>query len=141
MKITKKQQSLLDDYDIYGFHSGGGCMHFAYNTEHNEVQWLINPVDLMNDSKGKSYYEPNAIYPSNKDQLCMFGLDFNYINTDDKSFVKDCISQMNKIISTKNVKQFHKDDWCIFYIDTLENGVPKMKKVTGSINKLIKEQD
>jgi len=71
MTITKKQQSLLDDYDIYGFHSGGGCMHFAYDTEHNELQWLINDADYNE--------EPSLLYPNDKNQRCMFGLHYEYL--------------------------------------------------------------
>jgi len=135
MTITKKQQSLLDDYDIYGYHSGGGCMHFAYDTEHNELQWLINPVDLLDDSKGKSYYEPNPTYPSNKDQLCMFGLHYEYLGFGLGKKVKETLSNYASFPNCN----FYEGGF--YFHDTLENGVPKMKKVTESINKLIKDQD
>ena len=127
MKITKKQQSLLDDYDIYGFHSGGGCMHFAYNTEHNEVQWLINDIDYNE--------EPSLLYPTDKNQRCMFGLHYEYLGFDLGKKVKETLSNYASFPNWN----FYEGGF--YFYDTLENGVPKMKKVTESINKLIKEQN
>ena len=127
MTITKKQQSLLDDYDIYGFHSGGGCMHFAYDTEHNELQWLINDADYNE--------EPSLLYPNDKNQRCMFGLHYEYLGSDLGKKVKETLFNYASFPNWN----FYKGGF--YFYDTLENGVPKMKKVTESINKLIKEQD
>ena len=139
MAITKEQQSLLDKYDLYGYHSGGGCMHFAYDTNHEDIQWLINGVDLLQDWENKSYYDPDQTYPTDKDQLCMFGLDFNGLYTVDEVFIKDCISKFEETLSVEDVKEVYKDNWSLFFIDTLAEGVTKMKAITESINQLTRE--
>ena len=87
------------------------------------------------DSKGKSYYEPNPTYPSNKDQLCMFGLHYEYLGFGLGKKVKETLSNYASFPNCN----FYEGGF--YFHDTLENGVPKMKKVTESINKLIKDQD
>ena len=125
MTITKEQQSLLDNYNLYGFHSGGGCMHFAYDTDIDELQWLINDIEENGD--------PSLRYPKNKNQVCVFGLDLNYL---DNQNLTDSILKIGKNNKTENDNDA---DWLHFQ-DTLKNGVAKMKAITDEINNL-KEQN
>jgi len=121
MAITKEQQSMLDDYNLYGFHSGGGCMHFAYDTNIDELQWLINDIEENGD--------PSLRYPKNENQVCVFGLDLNYLDNQD---LTDSILKIGKNNKTENDNDA---DW-IHFQDTLKNGVAKMKAITDEINNL-----
>ncbi len=126
MTITKEQQSLLDEYNLYGYHSGGGCMHFAYDTDIDELQWLINDID---ESK-----EPSQQYPTNKNQRCMFGLYYGYIDSKLGAKVK------KELFYSSSLPNWQFYDGGFYFYDTLENGVSKMKEVTQSINNLLKEK-
>lgn len=126
MSITKEQQSLLDDYNLYGYHSGGGCMHFAYDTDIDELQWLINDIDESE--------EPSQQYPDNKNQRCMFGLYYDYIDSKLGAKVKKELFYSSSLPNC----QFY--DGGFYFCDTLENGVSKMKEVTKSINNLLIEE-
>ena len=121
MAITKEQQSMLDDYNLYGLHSGGGCMHFAYDTNIDELQWLINDIEENGD--------PSLRYPKNENQVCVFGLDLNYLDNQD---LTDSILKIGKNNKTENDNDA---DW-IHFQDTLKNGVAKMKAITDEINNL-----
>tara|TARA_X000001388_G_scaffold73550_1_gene65418 strand:- start:1332 stop:1709 length:378 start_codon:yes stop_codon:yes gene_type:complete len=121
MAITKEQQSMLDDYNLYGFHSGGGCMHFAYDTNIDELQWLINDIEENGD--------PSLRYPKNENQVCVFGLDLNYL---DNQNLTNSILKIGKDNKTENDNDA---DWINFQ-DTLKNGVAKMKAITDEINNL-----
>ena len=121
MAITKEQQSMLDDYNLYGLHSGGGCMHFAYDTSIDELQWLINDIEENGD--------PSLRYPRNENQVCVFGLDLNYLDNQD---LTDSILKIGKNNKTENDNDA---DW-IHFQDTLKNGVAKMKAITDEINNL-----
>ena len=121
MAITKEQQSMLDNYNLYGLHSGGGCMHFAYDTNIDELQWLINDIEENGD--------PSLRYPKNENQVCVFGLDLNYLDNQD---LTDSILKIGKNHKTENDNDA---DW-IHFQDTLKNGVAKMKAITDEINNL-----
>ena len=121
MAITKEQESMLDDYNLYGFHSGGGCMHFAYDTNIDELQWLINDIEENGD--------PSLRYPKNENQVCVFGLDLNYL---DNQNLTNSILKIGKDNKTENDNDA---DW-IHFQDTLKNGVTKMKAITDEINNL-----
>ena len=121
MAITKEQESMLDDYNLYGFHSGGGCMHFAYDTNIDELQWLINDIEENGD--------PSLRYPKNENQVCVFGLDLNYL---DNQNLTNSILKIGKDNKTENDNDA---DWINFQ-DTLKNGVAKMKAITDEINNL-----
>jgi hypothetical protein len=121
MAITKEQESMLDDYNLYGFHSGGGCMHFAYDTNIDELQWLINDIEENGD--------PSLRYPKNENQVCVFGLDLNYL---DNQNLTNSILKIGKDNKTENDNDA---DW-IHFQDTLKNGVAKMKAITDEINNL-----
>ena len=121
MTITKEQQSMLDNYNLYGLHSGGGCMHFAYDTNIDELQWLINDIEENGD--------PSLRYPRNENQVCVFGLDLNYLDNQD---LTDSILKIGKNNKTENDNDA---DW-IHFQDTLKNGVAKMKAITDEINNL-----
>ena len=121
MTITKEQQSMLDNYNLYGLHSGGGCMHFAYDTNIDELQWLINDIEENGD--------PSLRYPKNENQVCVFGLDLNYLDNQD---LTDSILKIGKNNKTENDNDA---DW-IHFQDTLKNGVAKMKAITDEINNL-----
>ena len=46
MKETSKQL-LSKNKKLFPFHSGGGCIHFGYETDHEDLIWLINKADLF----------------------------------------------------------------------------------------------
>jgi hypothetical protein len=121
MAITKKQESMLDDYNLYGFHSGGGCMHFAYDTNIDELQWLINDIEENGD--------PSLRYPKNENQVCVFGLDLNYLDN------QNLTNSILKIAKKHKTENDNDADWINFQ-DTLKNGVAKMKAITDEINNL-----
>ena len=121
MTITKEQQSMLDDYNLYGLHSGGGCMHFAYDTNIDELQWLINDIEENGD--------PSLRYPKNENQVCVFGLDLNYLDN------QNLTNSILKIAKKHKTENDNDADWLHFQ-DTLKNGVAKMKAITDEINNL-----
>ena len=121
MAITKKQESMLDDYNLYGLHSGGGCMHFAYDTNIDELQWLINDIEENGD--------PSLRYPKNENQVCVFGLDLNYLDN------QNLTNSILKIGEKHKTENDNDADW-IHFQDTLKNGVVKMKAITDEINNL-----
>ena len=121
MAITKKQESMLDDYNLYGLHSGGGCMHFAYDTNIDELQWLINDIEENGD--------PSLRYPKNENQVCVFGLDLNYLDN------QNLTNSILKIAKKHKTENDNDADW-IHFQDTLKNGVAKMKAITDEINNL-----
>jgi len=121
MAITKEQQSMLDDYNLYGLHSGGGCMHFAYDTDIDELQWLINDIEENGD--------PSLRYPRNENQVCVFGLDLNYLDN------QNLTNSILKIAKKHKTENDNDADW-IHFQDTLKNGVAKMKAITDEINNL-----
>lgn len=121
MAITKEQQSMLDDYNLYGLHSGGGCMHFAYDTNIDELQWLINDIEENGD--------PSLRYPRNENQVCVFGLDLNYLDN------QNLTNSILKIAKKHKTENDNDADW-IHFQDTLKNGVAKMKAITDEINNL-----
>ena len=121
MTITKEQQSMLDDYNLYGLHSGGGCMHFAYDTNIDELQWLINDIEENGD--------PSLRYPKNENQVCVFGLDLNYLDN------QNLTNSILKIAKKHKTENDNDADW-IHFQDTLKNGVAKMKAITDEINNL-----
>jgi len=125
MTITKEQKAMLDEYNLYGFHSGGGCMHFAYDTNIDELLWLIN--DIEEDG------EPSLRYPKNENQVCLFGLYLNYLDNQD---LTDSILKIGEKYKTENDNDA---DWLHFQ-DTLKSGVAKIKAITDEINNL-KEQN
>ena len=121
MTITKEQQSMLDNYNLYGLHSGGGCMHFAYDTNIDELQWLINDIEENGD--------PSLRYPKNENQVCVFGLDLNYLDN------QNLTNSILKIAKNHKTENDNDADW-IHFQDTLKNGVAKMKAITDEINNL-----
>ena len=121
MTITKEQQSMLDNYNLYGLHSGGGCMHFAYDTNIDELQWLINDIEENGD--------PSLRYPKNENQVCVFGLDLNYLDN------QNLTNSILKIAKKHKTENDNDADW-IHFQDTLKNGVAKMKAITDEINNL-----
>ena len=121
MAITKEQQSMLDNYNLYGLHSGGGCMHFAYDTNIDELQWLINDIEENGD--------PSLRYPKNENQVCVFGLDLNYLDN------QNLTNSILKIAKKHKTENDNDADW-IHFQDTLKNGVAKMKTITDEINNL-----
>tara|TARA_R110002073_G_scaffold333630_1_gene521579 strand:+ start:321 stop:698 length:378 start_codon:yes stop_codon:yes gene_type:complete len=121
MTITKEQQSMLDNYNLYGLHSGGGCMHFAYDTNIDELQWLINDIEENGD--------PSLRYPKNENQVCVFGLDLNYLDN------QNLTNSILKIAKKHKTENDNDADWLHFQ-DTLKNGVAKMKAITDEINNL-----
>tara|TARA_Y100001970_G_scaffold291030_1_gene426785 strand:- start:3134 stop:3583 length:450 start_codon:yes stop_codon:yes gene_type:complete len=124
--LTKNQEKLMQDYDIYFYHSGGGCRHFAFDlnitdTNGDDVFWYIN-----------SESEKRQI-PIKENEKCSFYL--YYDNCSDQ--IIKIIDQIAKIHSEeKDCDKEHIPNFFIY--DTLKNGVPKMKAITKEIETLIK---
>ena len=82
MKDTSKQL-LSKNEKLFPFHSGGGCIHFGYETDHEDLLWLINKADLFEpnlDDELNPQYEWVNEYPEGINDWCMFGLDFNNLD-------------------------------------------------------------
>ena len=133
-------ERLANKYGLYPYHSGGGCVHFAYDTKPLNIglQWLINGVD------GEEHEPIIDAYPENSDQLCMFGLDFHFLEDSHEDAIAKCLSALTckmllSLASITPAIDYVEDDRSFYFIDTLERGVLKMKELTNYIYPHIKE--
>ena len=124
--------NLAEKYDLYKLNSGGGCLHFGYNTEVADSYWLINDVEEDN--------EPSQQYPTDENQLCMFG--YSFYDLKDESLypsIWDILIKNDLRQSFERNSPIEKKDSHAFFLDTLKNGVPKMKAITEELNTLTRE--
>jgi len=135
MQISEQEQNLMDKYNLGWFYSGGGCRHFSHNLKlTDETEWLINDLENHNGE-----LEPSFRFPTDENQLCMFGLYYaDVIGTELRYRIYKTIQDNLSIIHEhKEIEWcFYDDDEGFYFYDTLKNGVPKMFALTNEIDKL-----
>ena len=140
MQISDQEQKLMDKYNLGWFYSGGGCRHFSHNLKlTDETEWLINDLEIICNGE----LEPSFRFPTDENQLCMFGLYYADILGDDlKRRIYQTIQDNLSIIHEhKEIEWcFYDDDEGFYFYDTLKNGVPKMFALTNEIDKLKESQ-
>tara|TARA_R110000796_G_scaffold103672_1_gene213115 strand:+ start:290 stop:733 length:444 start_codon:yes stop_codon:yes gene_type:complete len=125
--LTKNQKKIIEDYDIYFYHSGGGCRHFAFDLnisdmEEDNLFWFINSVSDKRQ------------LPIKENERCSFYLYYEQCSD-------SIINKIAKIHKQNNEEECF-DKGHIFIYDTLKNGVPKMKALTKKLEIFnYKEQD
>jgi len=113
MKDTSKQL-LSKNKKLFPFHSGGGCVHFGYETEHEDLIWLINKADLYNptyNDEGFPEFEWINEYPEDINDFCMFGLDFNNLDQKYEGLALDVINIVKDAVHDHACSTFENDGW------------------------------
>ena len=136
MQISEQEQNLMDKYNLGWFYSGGGCRHFSHNLKlTDETEWLINDLEIICNGE----LEPSFRFPTDENQLCMFGLYYADILGDElrKRIYQTIQDNLSIIHEHKEIEWcFYDDDEGFYFYDTLKNGVPKMFALTNEIDKL-----
>ena len=139
MHISDEEQKLMDKYNLGWFYSGGGCRHFSHNLKlTDETLWLINDLENHNGE-----LEPSFRFPTDENQLCIFGLYYADVIGDDlrNQIYKTIQDNLSIIHEHKEIEWcFYDDDEGFYFYDTLKNGVPKMFALTNEIDKLKESQ-
>ena len=139
MQISNQEQKLMDKYNLGWFYSGGGCRHFSHNLKlTDETLWLINDLENHNGE-----LEPSFRFPTDENQLCIFGLYYADVIGDDlrNQIYKTIQDNLSIIHEHKEIEWcFYDDDEGFYFYDTLKNGVPKMFALTNEIDKLKESQ-
>tara|TARA_R100000664_G_scaffold523_2_gene1632 strand:+ start:279 stop:719 length:441 start_codon:yes stop_codon:yes gene_type:complete len=146
MQILEQERKLMDKYNLGWIYSGGGCLHFSHNLKlTDETLWLINDLENHNGE-----LEPSFSFPTDENQLCIFGLYYADVIGDDlkKRIYQTIQDNLSIIHEHKEIVWCFYDDhdfdgmvWEGFYFyDTLKNGVPKMFALTNEIDKLKESQ-
>ena len=140
MKDTSKQL-LSKNEKLFPFHSGGGCIHFGYETDHEDLLWLINKADLFEpnlDDELNPQYEWVNEYPEDINDWCMFGLDFNNLDQEYEGLALNVIGLIENAINAYACT-FESDGWsCAFYgryqqgINILDELSPKIDQEINS---------
>ena len=140
MKDTSKQL-LSKNEKLFPFHSGGGCIHFGYETDHEDLLWLINKADLFQptfDDELNPQYEWVNEYPEDINDWCMFGLDFNNLDQEYEGLALNVIGLIENAINAYACT-FESDGWsCAFYgryqqgINILDELSPKIDQEINS---------
>ena len=140
MQISEQERKLMDKYNLVWFYSGGGCVHFAHELKlTDETLWLINDMYEMPNGE----IDCSQKFPTDENQLCMFGLYYADIRDDDltKLIYKTIQDNLSIIHEHKEIEWcFYDDDEGFYFYDTLKNGVPKMFALTNEIDKLKENQ-
>ena len=133
MKISDQEKNLMDKYNLGWFYSGGGCHHFSHDLKlTDETLWLIN--DLYEMPKGE--FDCSQRFPTDENQLCMFGLYYGDLDRDLAKSIQTVIAtELPNLPKHKKTETTFYEDGFYFY-DTLKNGVPKMFTLTNEIEKL-----
>jgi hypothetical protein len=130
---------MMAKYNLGWFYSGGGCVHFSHNLKlTDETEWLINDLENHNGE-----LEPSFRFPTDENQLCMFGLYYADMLEDDlRNRIYQTIQDNLSIIHEhKEIEWcFYDDDEGFYFYDTLKNGVPKIFALTNEIDKLKESQ-
>jgi hypothetical protein len=139
MQISEQERKMMAKYNLGWFYSGGGCRHFSHNLKlTDETEWLINDLENHNGE-----LEPSFRFPTDENQLCMFGLYYaDVIGTELRYRIYKTIQDNLSIIHKhKEIEWcFYDDDEGFYFYDTLKNGVPKMFDLTNEIDKLKESQ-
>ena len=125
---------LHERYGLYRWHSGGGCSHFAYDIHAEcELYWLIND-DFVYVDNNKAYYEPSHEFPTDENQLCVFGLDINNLDLDDKqNWGKDTLKEMENLLYKEIPNEVVVYSGGVQFHSSLKEGVPIMKRVSEKL--------
>jgi len=139
MQISEQERKMMAKYNLGWFYSGGGCVHFSHNLKlTDETEWLINDLENHNGE-----LEPSFRFPTDENQLCMFGLYYADMLEDDlRNRIYQTIQDNLSIIHEhKEIEWcFYDDDEGFYFYDTLKNGVPKIFALTNEIDKLKESQ-
>jgi len=139
MQISEQERKMMAKYNLGWFYSGGGCVHFSHNLKlTDETEWLINDLENHNGE-----LEPSFRFPTDENQLCMFGLYYaDHLEDDLRNRIYQTIQDNLSIIHKhKEIEWcFYDDDEGFYFYDTLKNGVPKMFALTNEIDKLKESQ-
>ena len=139
MQISNQEQKLMDKYNLGWFYSGGGCRHFSHNLKlTDETEWLINDLENHNGE-----LEPSFRFPTDENQLCIFGLYYADVIGDDlrNQIYKTIQDNLSIIHEHEEIEWcFYDNDEGFYFYDSLKNGVSKMFTITNEIDKLKESQ-
>lgn len=142
MKETSKQL-LSKNKKLFPFHSGGGCIHFAYETDHEDLIWLINKADLFEptfdfDNELHPQYEWINEYPEDINDWCMFGLDFNNLDQEYEGLALNVIGVIeNAIGKPSDDYSFSSDGWSCEFFTRYQKGINVLDKLSPKIDQEI----
>ena len=142
MKETSKQL-LSKNKKLFPFHSGGGCIHFAYETDHEDLIWLINKADLFEptfdfDNELHPQYEWVNEYPENINDWCMFGLDFNNLDQEYEGLALNVIGVIeNAIGKPSDDYSFSSDGWSCEFFTRYQGGINILDELSPKIDQEI----
>ena len=139
MKDTSKQL-LSKNKKLFPFHSGGGCIHFGYETDHEDLIWLINKADLFepNLDEFTPYYEWINEYPENANDFCMFGLDFNNLDQEYEGLALNIIGLIkNEIGKPFDNYSFKSDGWSCEFFTMYQEGINILDELSPKIDQEI----
>ena len=140
MKDTSKQL-LSKNKKLSPFHSGGGCVHFGYETDHEDLIWLINKADLHNptfDDELNPQYEWVNEYPEDINDFCMFGLDFNNLDQEYEELALNVIGLIeNAIGKPSDDYSFSSDGWACEFFTRYQGGINILNELSPKIDQEI----
>ena len=142
MKDTSKQL-LSKNKKLFPFHSGGGCIHFGYETDHEDLIWLINKADLFEptfdfDNELHPQYEWINEYPEDINDWCMFGLDFNNLDQEYEGLALNVIGVIeNAIGKPSDDYSFSSDGWSCEFFTRYQKGINLLDKLSPKIDQEI----
>ena len=136
MHISDQEKNLMDKYNLGWFYSGGGCVNFSHNLKlTDETEWLINDLENHNGE-----LEPSFRFPTDENQLCIFGLYYGDLDRDLSKLIQTVIeTELPNLPKHEETETTFYDGGFYFY-DSLKNGVPKMFTLTNEIDKLKESQ-
>ena len=140
MQISEQERKMMAKYNLGWFYSGGGCVHFSHNLKlTDETLWLINDMYEMPNGE----LDCSQRFPTDENQLCMFGLYYaDHLEDDLRNRIYQTIQDNLLIIHEhKEIEwEFYDNGDGFTFYDTLKNGVPKMFALTNEIDKLKESQ-
>lgn len=139
MKDTSKQL-LSKNKKLFPFHSGGGCIHFGYETDHEDLIWLINKADLYNpsfDDEGFPHFEWLNEYPEDINDFCMFGLDFNNLDQEYEGLALDVIGIVKDAVHDHACSTFENDGWSCAFYGRYQQGINILDELSPKIDREI----
>lgn len=138
MKDTSKQL-LSKNKKLFPFHSGGGCVHFGYETDHEDLIWLINKADLHNptfNGEGLPEFEWINEYPEDINDFCMFGLDFNNLDQEYEGLALNVIDLIENAINAYACT-FESDGWSCAFYGRYQQGINILDELSPKIDQEI----
>tara|TARA_B100001989_G_scaffold11668_1_gene7420 strand:- start:17986 stop:18420 length:435 start_codon:yes stop_codon:yes gene_type:complete len=138
MKDTSKQL-LSKNKKLFPFHSGGGCVHFGYETDHEDLIWLINKADLHNptfNDEDLPEFEWINEYPEDINDFCMFGLDFNNLDQEYEGLALNVIDLIENAINAYACT-FESDGWSCAFYGRYQQGINILDELSPKIDQEI----